>query len=254
MTTTLAANHNISFARQLGLAALAVLMTWALARPAHAQVTSDQLLWTSISDLHPTQFAVGYREVKLKMSELEEMSRDERRAYLSSNFVPVVIGPDGVMYLVDRHHMTRAVLEIGHKHVFVKVIQDWRSLDKETFWKSMKENNYVYLIDEKGKPRSAQEIPSSIHELPDDPFRSLAGFVQDEGGFDKTEENFAELKWASYFRRFISDKKVRKQWRESVKIAEKLAKRPEARLLPGYNGGTCRSTFSVLSKPEAKLL
>jgi hypothetical protein len=62
-----------------------------------------------ITQLHPTQAAVGYFEVKQKADKLSGKKPSKFREYLAEHVVPIVIGPGGGAYLTDHHHLARAL-------------------------------------------------------------------------------------------------------------------------------------------------
>ncbi|WP_037235539.1 ParB-like protein, partial [Rhodomicrobium udaipurense] len=67
----------------------------------------------SIADLRPTQMTVGQREVESRAARLEMMGRDERNRYLVKHAIPVVKGPKGRLFAIDRHHLLAALLMAG---------------------------------------------------------------------------------------------------------------------------------------------
>jgi hypothetical protein len=79
-------------------------------------------------------------------------------------------------------------------------------------------------------------IPESLSKLVDDVYRSLAGYVRDEGGFDKTPTAFAEFIWADFFRRNIAIETVRSDFQTAVHAGVQLAKSKWAKNIPGFNG------------------
>jgi hypothetical protein len=52
-------------------------------------------------------------------------------------------------------------------------------------------------------------IPDSLDKLVDDVYRSLAGYVRDADGFDKTAAAYTEFIWADFFRRNIAVETVK---------------------------------------------
>ena len=68
----------------------------------------------SIADLLPTQVTVGMREVDIKRIRWRERSIDKRTHYLGTHRVPVIVGPDNRHYMIDRHHLTLALVCGGH--------------------------------------------------------------------------------------------------------------------------------------------
>ena len=56
--------------------------------------------------------------------------------------------------------------------------------------------------------RHFRDLPKSVSDLKDDPFRSLAGEPRRAGGFAKDITPFGEFLWADFLRRKISRKNV----------------------------------------------
>ena len=86
-----------------------------------AQSTKRDICLCKISDLHPTQASVGMMEVRIKAEKL----RDElhRRAIGFFKYLlrhdkeePVIIGPGGVFYITDHHHLARALYDVGESY------------------------------------------------------------------------------------------------------------------------------------------
>lgn len=154
-----------------------------------------------IEDLRPTQAVVGYLEVKRKIKEHEKDSKAELERYRIEKTVPVVRGPDKNLYMIDHHHSTLALYELGVKKVYVNVIADLSHLpNMESFWNEMKSRHWCYLKDEKGRELKPSDLPKKLWKLRDDPYRALAGMVRDMGGFSKTGKPFEEFVWADKFR------------------------------------------------------
>lgn len=191
-------------------------------------------------DLSPTQFAVGYREVEFKAHKIKKMDHDELKDFLKEKPVPVIIGPGGKAYLIDHHHLARAVIDAGNPHkMYCKIEANWSKLDVQKFWSQMIAKNWAYLIDENGEgPRPTSALPPTVKGLKDDPYRSLAWAVREAGGYLKNTTPFSEFKWAEFFRSRIkldincSDK----EFDSATKSALRLAQSPAASKLPGYKG------------------
>jgi hypothetical protein len=205
----------------------------------------DDLEWVKITHLRPTQLTVGFKYVKGKRKKIEKMSKDERHEYLAEHPIPAIRGYDGQLYMIDHHHLARAVQDAGYRHVFVEVKEDWsdRGLSKAEFWALMKKKGYVYLFDENNREQPVSALQVDVSELVDDPYRSLAGAVRDEGGYTKSKVPFTEFDWANYFRGFISKRRIQDHWKKSIKAGLLLANKPEAQNLPGYHGLTCEKLF-----------
>lgn len=198
---------------------------------------SRQVDELDLGDLRPTQFNVGYDEVKVRMRTIqEEMAKGPAgfEAFLKSRPIPVVRGPGGVLYIVDGHHFSLALSKLGVKKVYVQEIHDYSDLKQKKFWKKMIEKNYVHLQD-RGSQRSFGALAESVPELTDDPYRSLAWIVRRLGGYDKTGEPFQEFEWADFFRTRIPYRMSTPEERvRTIVNALILARSRKARQLGGH--------------------
>ena len=189
-----------------------------------------------ILSLRPTQMTVGMREVKEKRKRWREHDKKKQSDLLGTHMIPVVAGPDGRYYVIDHHHLGRALHDEGIKQVLVTVVGDLRMVDREAFWGVMDNKRWVYPYDAKGERRPFRDLPKSVVDLKDDPFRSLAGELRRSGGFAKDTIPFSEFLWADFFRRRIKRRRVEKSFNATVERAMELAKSEDARYLPGWCG------------------
>ncbi len=79
------------------------------------------------------------------------------------------------------------------------------------------------------------DLPDSIADLVDDPFRSLAGALRTAGGFAKVATPYAEFQWADYLRRRLAAKDLGADPAGALRRALVLARAAEARSLPGWS-------------------
>lgn len=193
----------------------------------------------AIEKLRPTQPFVGQLQVDENQARLAEKSHKQLDKYLDKKPIPVVISPEGNYWLVDRHHLTKALWQLGVKEVPVNVIAHLQ--DKNTFWQQMSANHWVWLKDEKGAAVSPQQLPQHIGDLPDYPYRSLAGELQDAGYYEKNKQvYFVEFAWANWLGEQMHWADVTaKNLPERLEQAKKLACSPQAKALPGYPGKMC---------------
>ena len=94
----------------------------------------------------------------------------------------------------------------------------------------------MHPFDDKGRRRGYKDIPKSVRDLIDDPFRSLAGELRRAGGFAKDTTPFSEFLWADFLRRRIKRKLVELDFDRAIVAAMKLSKSQEAIYLPGWCG------------------
>jgi hypothetical protein len=188
--------------------------------------------------LHPTQFALGWREVVFKRAKIDKKSPGELRAYLQEKDVPVVIGPGGVPYMTDGHHTLRALIESKHadKTAYGHILANWSALPPAEFWARMQAKNCAYLKDATGRPQPAALLPADLLGMQRDPWRGLAWAVMEAGGFEERKGvYFQEFRWADYFRDKVAwDDQDDAAFARAVQQACALAGDPAAALLPGY--------------------
>lgn len=197
-----------------------------------------------VDNLHPTQLRVGYHAVAEKKEKIEEMSKSDRKEHLRKNPIPVVLGPNNVLYIVDHHHLARAVYEADHQKVFIKIMKDWSKFDEKEFWKKMIAANYTYLHDTvTQRDYVPEDLPTHVWSMKDDPYRSLAGDLRDEDFYQKKEsEFFIEFAWAEALYDFYKKKKVdvfKEKYSELLDMARDFAASDEAKNLPGRNDHHC---------------
>ncbi len=190
----------------------------------------------SIASLRPTQMTVGYREVAEKRRGWREKSDDKGAQFLGHHMIPVLLGPKGRHYVIDHHHLVRALFDEGVKDILVNVVADLSALKREEFWVLTDNRGWCHPYDEDGARRGFADIPPSIEKLKDDPFRSLAGELRRAGGFAKDTSPFSEFIWADFLRRRIRRKAVETDFNRTLARALTLAKSEAAGHLPGWCG------------------
>ena len=190
----------------------------------------------AIGDLRPTQITVGMREVATKRKRWRELGAKKDEKFLGKHIIPVVLGPKQRPYVVDHHHLARALHDEGVKEVAITVGNNLSGLDRDAFWTVMDNRNWMHPYDAEGVRRPYRDIPKTVAELVDDPFRSLAGELRRAGGFAKDTTPFSEFLWADFLRRRVKRKLVEQDFDHAVEAALQLAKSQEAGYLPGWCG------------------
>jgi hypothetical protein len=191
-----------------------------------------------IDALRPTQISVGMAEVSERKTELGAKSPDKLETYKNKHPEPVVRGPEGALYIIDHHHLARALSDMGVKQTSCYVVGDLSNLAGQAFFDEMEKRNWLFLEDNTGAKKEARDLPLGVGGLEDDPYRSLAAEVRDAGGYGKTCAPFAEFRWADFFRRQDLLASHPDQALNEAKIA---AGSPEAckLKLPGFKGAPC---------------
>ena len=94
-----------------------------------------------IATLRPTQITVGMAEVDKKRRRWRDVK--DKEEFLGRRMVPVVLGPNRARYVIDRHHLTRALLDEGVAQVAVTVRADLSHLSKAEFWNFARQSRLV---------------------------------------------------------------------------------------------------------------
>lgn len=213
---------------------------------------ADNAQMAPLSALKPTQLTVGLREVERKQASLRDMRREKKPAhtekYLDAHPIKVVLGPDQGLYVIDHHHLALALLREKYDIVPVDIVHDFSRLSKKDFWREMQARRLVHLEDAEGKPRSIDALPPYLSDLSDDPYRSLAWFVRNNGGFDKVATPYAEFEWANYFRKLIPLERLEADFKAVVREATLLAHDKAAAHLPGYTEAPVKKTAKAAKR------
>lgn len=198
--------------------------------------THSKFYEAALCDLRPTQITVGYAEVIAKQTEWKRLKKSERKDFLSNHWFPAVRGPEEEFYIIDHHHLGKALLDIGVKKSRIVLLKDLSHLALDEFWLFMAHQQWVHPYDAKGKRRSVRQIPHTLDGLLDDPYRSLAGEVRQAGGFPKDTTPYAEFLWADFFRRRIKTALVIQFPTQALEQALSICHSAEASHLPGWTG------------------
>lgn len=190
----------------------------------------------NINKLHPTQLIVGYEQVNEKVAKIKNLKHKKLETYLFDHIVPIIIGPNNEMYIIDHHHFCLAALLSNISEVYGNIIKDWSNCTYIEFWNLMEKEHYIWSYNINGIKINIDEylliLPKLIKDLKDDPYRSLAGIVRKNGGYSKDLTPFSEFHWANFFRNKIPQIKLTK---ETIDYALYLSKSDDATHLPGYN-------------------
>jgi hypothetical protein len=194
------------------------------------------LVPVAIMDLRPTQITVGMREVRAKRKAWRDTANKKGEKFLGKHMIPVILGPKDRHYVIDHHHLARALHDEGVKDIAVTVVANLSQLEVDSFWFVMDNRNWMHPFDDQGRRRGYSDIPKNVTELVDDPFRSLAGELRRLGGFAKDTTPFSEFIWADFLRRRMKRKFVDKDFNSALEQALELAKSEDAAYLPGWCG------------------
>ena len=188
-----------------------------------------------INSLRPTQITIGLIEVRERRNQWDKLG-DEKATFLGHHMIPAIIGPKKRPYVIDHHHLARALHDEGQKSVLIQPIAVLDGLSQEHFWRFLDNQGWLHPFDEHGKRQPYSAIPKKISQLTDDPFRSLAGAVRKAGGYAKDSRPFTEFIWGDYFRKQFRARDIRHHWKRTLEEAVTLARQHEAHFMPGWCG------------------
>jgi hypothetical protein len=206
-----------------------------------AQSPQPLLHALDIADLRPTQMTVGMREVGRKRADWKKLAPAKTGTFLGRHMIPVVRGPKNRYYVIDHHHLARALLDEGVKHILISPVADLSALDKDEFWRFMDNRGWMHPFDSNGERQTRNELPKTVADLEDDPYRSLAGELRFAGGYAKDATPFSEFLWADALRIRVDAKTAKGDAEGALTQALQFAKSPEASYLPGWCGPHARS-------------
>lgn len=189
-----------------------------------------------IDALRPTQMTVGMIEVERKRADWRDRCDSQGGEFLGEHLLPAVTGPGGTYWIVDHHHLARALHDEGVEKVLVTVIAKLDHLPKRRFYSFLDRHNWLHPYDGDGHRCDWKDIPRHIGKLADDPYRSLAGEVRRAGGYAKMPTPYTEFLWADFFRDRIERKLIEEKFGKALKRALDLARTRDADYLPGFAG------------------
>jgi hypothetical protein len=199
-------------------------------------VREPRLNSVPIKELRPTQMTVGMREVDFMRKRWRARAEKKGAKFLGDHLIPAVLGPKDRYYIIDHHHLCRALHDENVPEVAVTVVAKLNKLERDAFWVVLDNRGWMHPFDRDGRRREYEDLPKSIADVADDPFRSLAGELRRAGGFAKDTTPFSEFLWADFLRRRIKRKRVEEDFARALKKARVLSKSPDADYLPGWCG------------------
>ena len=217
-------------------------------------VTEGQVLRVPLTELYAVQSGVGYLEVEYRKRKIQKMSEDEYAEYEKEKVGRIVMR-NGRNYLIDGNHMANAAFRAGKKSMLVTYVENLSKGSQESFLRKLIEKKYCYL--EKGGKAGLAELRNTVRkkvvELGDHPYRSLAWGVREVDAYEKTEEDFAEFRWARYLEsKFnqtgIPASLISTDPKQAVRESLKFVHLAEAEHLPGYQAAATYTSESVEKK------
>ena len=184
---------------------------------------AQKLIELKLEELRPTQVTVGFDEIALKRRQWRARTSEEQTRRIFEHPFPAVRGPNANYYMIDGHHLGYALLEEGVDLVWIRPVDDGLShLNVTEFWRVMDERGLTHPYDAQGRRCDYAEMPGTLRELVDDPFRSLVARMRRSSECPKNLAPFAEFQWVNHLRNRIRLETLRADPEQAIDIARKL--------------------------------
>ncbi|QNI74049.1 parB-like nuclease family protein [Synechococcus sp. NOUM97013] len=191
--------------------------------------------------LQPTQMCVGLAEVWSRQRDFGEDSKSERLSYLRGKPVPLVRNRQGQLWMVDRHHRLRALLEMdADVSTYGYVIAELESVNRNDALEALQHRGWLYLHDGRGNgPWAPSDLPTSLLDLQDDPYRSLVWKLKKERLIKPQPLiPYHEFRWGSWLRTRPLPPFSSAQLEPALPAARRLCQSSAARHLAGWTGNS----------------
>ena len=163
----------------------------------------DDLLEVPLQALQPTQLCVGMAEIRRRQVDFAADDSKERRRYLKRKPTPLVRSASGELWMVDRHHRLRALLELDPSATaFGYVVLQLEVSERHAVLEQLHQRGWLYLYDGRGLgPLHPTALPASLSGTQDDPYRSLVWKLKREGLVAAAPLiPFHEFRWGAWLR------------------------------------------------------
>jgi len=221
--------------------------------PACLATERQPICTCDLTKLSPLQGAVGMKQVIYMENRIADDPKHGRRK-LEEDPIKVVAGVGGQLFIIDHHHAAEAWLGAKTEwgaNALCKIVNSEKGLPAEfktedEFWTALKAARLVRLKNASGIDVDVSQLPKTLETMPDDPYRSLAWFVRQKGGFFKTAREFAEFAWADWFRSKSPALEIQNlpsdpnDKNATVDEAVEMAHSSEAENLSGYSAVKCQ--------------
>tara|TARA_Y100001968_G_C19360877_1_gene719737 strand:+ start:503 stop:1159 length:657 start_codon:yes stop_codon:yes gene_type:complete len=201
--------------------------------------SKNKIFKIKVKHLRPTQICVGFSEVLARKKEFIKETEKERLEYLHSKPTPIVTDKNNNLWILDRHHRLRALIEIDNNaEAYGYIVSKLNTTDISTTLNYLLKQGWLYLYDSRGKgPQTTKSLPHNLLKMQDDPFRSLVWKLKKEGFIlPQPLIPYNEFEWSKWLRTRPLPPFNSKNLHPAVSIAQHLVCSKTASHLPGWAG------------------
>lgn len=165
--------------------------------------SSQEVFKVAIKDLHPTQMCIGLAEVLQRRRDFTQQSTNERLKYLQNKPIPIVSDKNNQLWILDRHHRLRALLEIDQDaEAYGYIVAETDTKDTLKTLNFLSKKGWLYLFDSRGRgPHSHDSLPRTLLGMEDDSYRSLVWKLKKEGLISPLPSiPYYEFRWGNWLR------------------------------------------------------
>tara|TARA_Y100001968_G_C19451272_1_gene768830 strand:+ start:2723 stop:3388 length:666 start_codon:yes stop_codon:yes gene_type:complete len=199
----------------------------------------QEIFKLNVNDLRPSQFCVGFSEILARIKEFSNESKKKRIEYLRSKPTPIVTDKNHNLWMLDRHHRLRALVEIDKKaEAFGYIVAKINTNNIPQVLNFLLNKGWLYLYNCRGiGPISAQLLPNNLLRMKDDPFRSLVWKLKKDGYISSQPLiAYHEFQWSQWLRTRSFPPFNSMNLNPALSIAKRLVTSRTASHLAGWKG------------------
>ncbi len=201
--------------------------------------STQQLFEVNLVDLHPTQMCIGYAEISARKKQFSNLDLKNRLKYLRSKPIPIIKNQNNELWILDRHHRLRALIELDKKSkAYGYLLEEIKTTEQTKVLQFLNERGWLYLHDSRGiGPHAYNLLPKTLLDMKDDPYRSLIWKLKKEG-FISPEPliPYHEFHWSRWLRTRSLPPFNSNHLYPALTIARKIVSSKAASHLPGWKG------------------
>jgi len=197
------------------------------------------LMEVAIAELHPTQMCVGMAEIRSRQVDFAQDDLEQRRRYLCRKPTPLVRSASGELWMVDRHHRLRGLMELDPTATaFGYLVLELAVAERHAVLEELHRRGWLYLYDGRGLgPLPPSALPHQLTGTQDDPYRSLVWKLKREGVVAPAPLiPFHEFRWGAWLRRRSLPPFNSQRLEPALPAARALARSNAASHLAGWIG------------------